>query len=1073
MLCALGAPAYSGERLTAIGPPQKETRVPKWNARGPRPLPWQGIAAADLSDDGRFIAVGTIAPPGDPNVFLLDDSGKLVGQYEAGRRWINEVAVGDAGSFVAALCSTPTGQAGDRPGLYTFINGKQEGLADMRGPVLFHYGDHSNHLAHALSASGGVLTLATADGIRWSQPPAAQVGWSWARDVISFAAGPNGRAVVGVARSVKEDLDKSQDLFLVERGKPQPLWGRLVNRSVDPPAKMEPGLYGPPAPAYDDLEVYAPLAVAIDADGKRVAAADYQGWVRWFRTEAADAMGNRFMPARPAITVYDEQGKEVRRFAPETFRSPFWCDLAFSSDGKKLLAWPHNWTCRALGGQTILPADDQARRLYALDVDTGGVDVIEFPDAISDLAVGAGGTCAVGCWNGRVYLLGADLKPPAALPAGVDAAAPSLLDFSRDGSKLLVATTDGIVRLLAPDGKEIWRVDLNKSATHGDKPWTAVRKGARPLAPGVWRTNGNLAHSDMGGQYLVRAPQGLLLIDPNGGVSFEQNWANIQSCGFDPMEVKYILPTHEHGDHSPAASLWRVITGAQVVALPELAYSLQHHLPFVSGYGFHPPIATDMIVNEGDTVDLAGLKVQVLRLAGHTYGSVGWAFETEGKKYAAIGDVIMPGGTLGYSGSLNFSAANVLASLHKLQALKPDYILGGHGQGKPDDFIAKGIEVGEATGWGRMQPIKPDPFYALTQKNYLVAAWREPVASAVYPDVDNDGRPDVVVLEDNGKMAVVKVYLNKNGTFAEQPSITVPLPGVRVRSPENKFRCGFANDDKIPDLFVSTESKLAILLSQGGKPDYAVTMFDTPRATHVVPADLDGDGLKELIVGHRFVGAYDVIRQTAPGKFAQPAGCPISGHFDMQLIDVNNDGKEDLVFSGGEVLLRQADGSLAKQPAVKLQTPGTWAWMSAADFNNDGAVEIAQLTNDDKDGALVRIFDNTRDAQRPFSEQPSRSFTVPNAVLLRDGATAADWNMDGIPDLIVCSRKSNGVIVLLGGAQCLSLDRTVAMALDYAPQYDTKLGVADFNGDGLPDLAGFGQTRVGVPGVYVWLQMKK
>ena len=42
--------------------------VPDWDARGTGTLPRQGIACLDVSPDGQHIAVGTIAPPGDPNV---------------------------------------------------------------------------------------------------------------------------------------------------------------------------------------------------------------------------------------------------------------------------------------------------------------------------------------------------------------------------------------------------------------------------------------------------------------------------------------------------------------------------------------------------------------------------------------------------------------------------------------------------------------------------------------------------------------------------------------------------------------------------------------------------------------------------------------------------------------------------------------------------------------------------------------------------------------------------------------------------------------------------------------------
>ena len=77
---------------------------------------------------------------------------------------------------------------------------------------------------------------------------------------------------------------------------------------------------------------------------------------------------------------------------------------------------------------------------------------------------------------------------------------------------------------------------------------------------------------------------------------------------------------------------------------------------------------------------------------------MGYVFQKSGQTYVATGDLIMPGGVLGYSGSLDFSAQDVLRSLKKLAALRPDVVLGGHGGGGPDEFIAKGIEAGEATG---------------------------------------------------------------------------------------------------------------------------------------------------------------------------------------------------------------------------------------------------------------------------------------------------------------------------------------------------------------------------------------
>src|SRR5207245_8708969 len=135
--------------------------------------------------------------------------------------------------------------------------------------------------------------------------------------------------------------------------------------------------------------------------------------------------------------------------------------------------------------------------------------------------------------------------------------------------------------------------------------------------------------------------------------------------------------------------------GAKCVGSEEMAYTRQHHTRLNSGYGFHPPNPTDIVIKEDTDLDLAGLKVRAVRIPGHTYGSMAWRFEKDGKSYVAFGDLIMPRGVLGYSGSINFSARDVLSSLRKLQALKPDVVLPGHGAaGGPADPLGAGNAVG-------------------------------------------------------------------------------------------------------------------------------------------------------------------------------------------------------------------------------------------------------------------------------------------------------------------------------------------------------------------------------------------
>ncbi|HEV3145709.1 MAG TPA: VCBS repeat-containing protein [Gemmataceae bacterium] len=92
----------------------------------------------------------------------------------------------------------------------------------------------------------------------------------------------------------------------------------------------------------------------------------------------------------------------------------------------------------------------------------------------------------------------------------------------------------------------------------------------------------------------------------------------------------------------------------------------------------------------------------------------------------------------------------------------------------------------------------------------------------------------------------------------------------------------------------------------------------------------------------------------------------------------------------------------------------------------------------------------------------------------RSGAPA-DWNQDGIADLIIGRGQSNEVLILFGNKEGLDIKRSQTVDLDYRVHYETGLYAGDFNGDGRPDLAAFGYTLTGVgwngpTAAYIWLQ---
>jgi glyoxylase-like metal-dependent hydrolase (beta-lactamase superfamily II) len=1076
------------------------SKVPAWDARGVGPLPWQGIACLDVNDDASRIALGTIAPSGDANVVLLDGDGRLLRAQRAGERWINQVALHPDGDVLWAVCTMPAGRSGDLPEVFRLTPSSvaAAGINWRRGQytdAYFHHGDHSNHVTRLLARDGDRAAVLNGDQVVWlsAAGKAATANFPLPESAIPVSVACRaGLAVVGTTGVPSTTGKQAANLHLLRSGQARPLWSRPIDTETEAAPRPEKGQYGNPTlpdgsrrelPQRDE-KVHAPLAVAVHVPkdpkgGTLIAAADHQGWQRWVRSSATGKdqdQGVRFMPSRPAVTVYDEAGKVVRRFAPSLFHDPGWIDLHFLPDGRRLLACPHSWTCRGLAAQTILPADESAASVHVLDVPSGKCTVLTFPDAVASVAVGARGA-VVSCWDGRLYLLDERSLAGGTLPAGIDVGGPALVRVSRDGKRIVAAGTDGRVRLLDPAGKVVWTTDLNRTVKRALKPWVANAR-AMPVGKDLWNLPGGRVESDLGGQWLIRAPDGLILIEGHSALSFEREWAAIEAVGLDPKKVRYVLGTHEHGDHSPGAYLWRVVTGARFVCSREMAYTLQHHTPIGSGYGFHPPVPTDIQVTEDTNLDLAGLKMHAVRIPGHTFGSMAWHFKTGGKSYVSFGDLIMPRGVLGYSGSINFSASDVLASLRKLQALKPDVVLPGHGAYEgPGNYLGAGIDVAVAGGWGLIRPEKPDPRFRLTQKNVLVVGWNVGATSAAFGDIDGDGRPDVAVVIPSGEGARVQIYLNKGGKFSSKPDHEVSLPGVAGPS---KIRVLAGAKGARADLFVGGRSA-ALLVAEGKLPHFTVRSLDMAEAHQCRLIDLDGR--KHPVVARRFGGLQRVDETKGGSRLTQFLPDVQGPYLDVQEVDLDGDGRTDLISSYGHVFLRQADGKLPAKPSLTLETEkGDWCFLAVGDFNGDGRPDVALLTYGMKGTPVARVHYNKGKPGRPFAEKPDAILSLDGGKpgkgspsLLRDSAVVHDWNGDGIADLIVGKGQSDEVLILLGGPGGLDVKRSRTVSLDYRVHYETGLYAGDFDGDGRADVAAFGYTLTGVgwsgpTAAYIWLQ---
>lgn len=128
--------------------------------------------------------------------------------------------------------------------------------------------------------------------------------------------------------------------------------------------------------------------------------------------------------------------------------------------------------------------------------------------------------------------------------------------------------------------------------------------------------------------YLVTTPKGHMLIDTGLPEANPQIKANIAKLGFKVADIKYLLNTHAHLDHTGGLAELKRETGAKMVAGERDKALLEGgYYPGrkdVKELAF-PPVKVDRAVKNGDTVTLGGVTMTAHATPGHSPGCTSWS----------------------------------------------------------------------------------------------------------------------------------------------------------------------------------------------------------------------------------------------------------------------------------------------------------------------------------------------------------------------------------------------------------------------------------------------------------------
>jgi glyoxylase-like metal-dependent hydrolase (beta-lactamase superfamily II) len=212
------------------------------------------------------------------------------------------------------------------------------------------------------------------------------------------------------------------------------------------------------------------------------------------------------------------------------------------------------------------------------------------------------------------------------------------------------------------------------------------------LAPGIYL----LGRTEPAASYVVDTGQGLVLIDSGLESGAETVTRQLAQLKLDVNQVRMILLTHVHADHSLGAARLRELAAAKVYAgqgdspplragQPREAFFSTFFMPDVPMH----PTTVDVPLAGGEAIDIGNAHISAIAAPGHTPGSICYLLERDGQRVLFTGDVVQSldpatEGVLGtYAAYLppvyRGDAKDYLDTLRRLKALPPlDMVLPGH-----------------------------------------------------------------------------------------------------------------------------------------------------------------------------------------------------------------------------------------------------------------------------------------------------------------------------------------------------------------------------------------------------------
>lgn len=291
-------------------------------------------------------------------------------------------------------------------------------------------------------------------------------------------------------------------------------------------------------------------------------------------------------------------------------------------------------------------------------------------------------------------------------------------------------------------------------------------------------------------------------------------------------------------------------------------------------------------------------------------------------------------------------------------------------------------------------------------------------------DFNGDGKTDLAILSWNTSddtSYITTLISNGDGTFAAPQSNVAfqqSVFGGDSGAPGSVAIADFNGDGKLDLAIVGDDiapGGITLLLGNGdGTFQAGPTFASNLDLGRMATGDFNGDGIPDLALTNydQFGGSPTIFLGKGDGTFTTKPTSLTLDYFPTSIVvgDFNGDGIQDLAFSdlnGVEIAMGNGDGTFTETPASPLVVPSELYSLTVGDFNHDGKPDLAGLDNyNDRVVLLIGAGDGTFSVTAT-TPAVSQDWLGPFVI------AAADFNEDGVPDLAMLTKNTATASILL------------------------------------------------------------